>query len=319
MSDQAVMTIDDVLRDLGADHGPLPREALQWALDNWSVAAPRFLQLLKQYADGSDRSQTTANALLIGLHLLAEKRETAAFTDLCRILRQPDAEELLGDAITTVLHQILISTFDGDVVTLHAVIEAADADEFVRDAAMSAMAFLARVDRISRTDAVDYLRRLFATMQPQRESYVWVSWAHAVGLFGLADLAPCVRQLCDRGWIHAQLLSYQEFEEDLRQVQNDPEATSLLELLRLRPFGSTIEELSGWYGFSEQYAIDEAKRAEREASLLRQALEPEIRHNPWRHFGRNDPCPCGSGRKFKKCCLTLVQTEGRIAERLAAE
>ena len=19
--------------------------------------------------------------------------------------------------------------------------------------------------------------------------------------------------------------------------------------------------------------------------------------------GRNDPCPCGSGRKFKKCCL----------------
>ncbi len=23
----------------------------------------------------------------------------------------------------------------------------------------------------------------------------------------------------------------------------------------------------------------------------------------WRDVGRNDPCPCGSGRKFKKCCL----------------
>ena len=21
------------------------------------------------------------------------------------------------------------------------------------------------------------------------------------------------------------------------------------------------------------------------------------------HTGRNDPCPCGSGKKFKKCCL----------------
>jgi len=21
--------------------------------------------------------------------------------------------------------------------------------------------------------------------------------------------------------------------------------------------------------------------------------------------GRNDPCPCGSGRKFKRCCATL--------------
>jgi uncharacterized protein YecA (UPF0149 family) len=23
--------------------------------------------------------------------------------------------------------------------------------------------------------------------------------------------------------------------------------------------------------------------------------------------GRNDPCPCGSGRKFKKCCMELIQ------------
>ncbi|MCF6115630.1 SEC-C domain-containing protein [Mesorhizobium muleiense] len=22
-----------------------------------------------------------------------------------------------------------------------------------------------------------------------------------------------------------------------------------------------------------------------------------------RHVGRNDPCPCGSGKKAKKCCL----------------
>jgi hypothetical protein len=25
--------------------------------------------------------------------------------------------------------------------------------------------------------------------------------------------------------------------------------------------------------------------------------------NELRHVGRNDPCPCGSGKKFKKCCL----------------
>ena len=25
--------------------------------------------------------------------------------------------------------------------------------------------------------------------------------------------------------------------------------------------------------------------------------------NPLRNVGRNDPCPCGSGKKFKKCCL----------------
>jgi len=24
---------------------------------------------------------------------------------------------------------------------------------------------------------------------------------------------------------------------------------------------------------------------------------------PYLVFGRNDPCPCGSGRKYKRCCL----------------
>jgi uncharacterized protein len=26
---------------------------------------------------------------------------------------------------------------------------------------------------------------------------------------------------------------------------------------------------------------------------------------PWREAGRNDPCPCGSGRKYKHCCLGM--------------
>jgi hypothetical protein len=25
--------------------------------------------------------------------------------------------------------------------------------------------------------------------------------------------------------------------------------------------------------------------------------------------GRNDPCPCGSGKKYKQCCLKAEQTE----------
>ena len=32
------------------------------------------------------------------------------------------------------------------------------------------------------------------------------------------------------------------------------------------------------------------------------ALRREIAAGP-RRFGRNSPCPCGSGKKFKKCCL----------------
>ena len=32
---------------------------------------------------------------------------------------------------------------------------------------------------------------------------------------------------------------------------------------------------------------------------------PEITvHHTGPKVGRNDPCPCGSGKKYKKCCLT---------------
>jgi len=30
-------------------------------------------------------------------------------------------------------------------------------------------------------------------------------------------------------------------------------------------------------------------------------LKPIIRTSP--KFGRNERCPCGSGKKFKKCCI----------------
>ena len=29
--------------------------------------------------------------------------------------------------------------------------------------------------------------------------------------------------------------------------------------------------------------------------------------------GRNDPCPCGSGRKYKQCCLDKQQSAAREA------
>jgi len=29
----------------------------------------------------------------------------------------------------------------------------------------------------------------------------------------------------------------------------------------------------------------------------------------FRKVGRNDPCPCGSGKKFKKCCMQSPKQE----------
>jgi hypothetical protein len=36
------------------------------------------------------------------------------------------------------------------------------------------------------------------------------------------------------------------------------------------------------------------------------------------NLGRNDPCHCGSGRKYKQCCLDKDEAEARAARATAA-
>ncbi|MBO5489238.1 MAG: SEC-C domain-containing protein [Eubacterium sp.] len=41
---------------------------------------------------------------------------------------------------------------------------------------------------------------------------------------------------------------------------------------------------------------------ERRKELYKEQKRSGIIHNENRKVGRNDPCPCGSGKKFKQCC-----------------
>jgi uncharacterized protein YecA (UPF0149 family) len=60
-------------------------------------------------------------------------------------------------------------------------------------------------------------------------------------------------------------------------------------------FGDTIEELADWDCFKPK------TRTSSKPIPPSSFYVPE--RNIFRKVGRNDPCPCGSGKKFKKCCL----------------
>jgi len=38
-------------------------------------------------------------------------------------------------------------------------------------------------------------------------------------------------------------------------------------------------------------------------------IAPTARQLRYGRIGRNDPCPCGSGHKFKKCCMLPPRVE----------
>ena len=52
-------------------------------------------------------------------------------------------------------------------------------------------------------------------------------------------------------------------------------------------------------GFDKDFFDDDFSDDDREIQQSIVRSEPKI--------GRNDPCPCGSGKKYKKCCLNLLE------------
>jgi len=47
----------------------------------------------------------------------------------------------------------------------------------------------------------------------------------------------------------------------------------------------------------------DARESRGESIEVASAARPAVRNASGQKVGRNDPCPCGSGKKYKKCCL----------------
>ncbi|WP_082726629.1 YecA/YgfB family protein [Limnochorda pilosa] len=61
-----------------------------------------------------------------------------------------------------------------------------------------------------------------------------------------------------------------------------------------------------WIVLHQQRPADNERYARRLRLVARAAAEGEAFQEVLQRTGRNDPCPCGSGRKFKKCCQALL-------------
>ena len=85
-----------------------------------------------------------------------------------------------------------------------------------------------------------------------------------------------------------------------------------LEILDIKEGGH--EDETGEVGFVAHYSVKGVPQEMREDAFFRKendhwyyvegtvyGKEPVRRVQP--KIGRNDPCPCGSGKKYKKCCL----------------
>lgn len=295
------MDIPTIIERLAQAEAP-PEDVIEAAREQRAAAAPAFVDLVERHLSGEPSAAAAEGALFHVFHLLGEWRETSAYRPLARLLASdPERlEALLGDALVSTSHRIMAAVFDGDPAPLQAVIEAEHADPFVRSRMLEALAMLVLRGELDRDEVARYLRDAFSNLRPHEASFVWFGWRSAIAALGLEELTSLVRKAFERGLIDRTEMTFAEHQSDLKHALAHPESPwPQAAPKEFAPFEDTIAELSSWYAFSPEYL---ERQAAEDAFAPRFGMaEPAI--NPFKGIGRNDPCPCGSGRKFKRCCL----------------
>ena len=293
------MNVDEALRQFGADE-EMPREALQWALDHWETAAPRFVARLRTFvASPGARDEVAESELFFIIHLCGEMRDARIYAPLCRLITESDeALEFFGDATTETLDGILINICDGDPQPLMEAIESEGGDVFARAAALEALGWLTRGRAVlSDDDMRAYLGRLRREMKPRGESFLWQSWAATAANLGYDEMRSEVASLHGKGWVDAKDFGLKDFDQQVKLAHQSPSGLGGFEADRVAPFDKAVETLASW-----SYVNDAALADEDLSASDGYVYEPPY-VNPLRGIGRNDPCPCGSGKKYKRCCL----------------
>jgi uncharacterized protein len=260
---------------------------------------------LVERARYEDLDVPSGRLLFRGIHILGGRRLCAAYRPLVAFLRGPQdrVEYLLGDAVTENLSRILPGLFDGDEQPLWELVTDRSVGEFVREAALNALTFLAFEERIDRAAFEAFLLRFDkARLAAAEDDVMWHAWMTAVAVLGVTAAVPRVRAAFADGRIGPDWCDEEDFDELLKAAIERPNDRTRLEAEQMGYIEDVVVALEKFPEADD--AADDSLFDDEGAAIWPRWSELGVpTRNPYRDVGRNDPCPCGSGKKFKKCCL----------------
>jgi hypothetical protein len=220
-------------------------------------------------------------------------------------------DAVLGDSVTEAFDRCLASVCDGNLAPLKALFEDTQASFWARNAALDAMVVRVMAGDDSRDALVQYLLAR-GDLEAQRlrspgvahASLEVIDWIVAAA----CDLGAVELHSRIHGWFDDKLLDPMVADRSwVDACMRVPFDTSQQQMLaRGKTYMRDAETEMGWWAAFRDQPVDAQKKtnAARPATdfggLSRKPVETVVRSGP--KVGRNDPCPCGSGKKYKKCC-----------------
>ncbi|WP_295413059.1 DUF1186 domain-containing protein [uncultured Thiodictyon sp.] len=305
------MTPDEIFEALAtAGPGRFPRTALLEAVEQREAITPLLLDELRRQLDAGFAPAFATKDYwrhIFALYLLAYFREPAAYPLFVQMGTLPGETlfDAIGDTVTEGYGSQLAAVCHGDTRGLERLIEDATLNEYVRTAAIGALEILFAIGELERDALQDRLGRFARRWLDEAEAgeeptdaTAWV-WAILVWLAAGIDaqaLVPMIRRAFELELVDTWFAGGAErFEQVMAAHRDHPEPYKPSYGVALP--GHPADELARWHSFKTPVPR-QPENSDRHPVVRRMPAPVRAATK----VGRNDPCPCGSGKKYKKCC-----------------
>ncbi len=313
-ADQA--DLEAIIRELNTDEEyKLPAEAFVAARQHREQIIPHLIQLI---ADATEEVRTTKKykkeqGHFFALFLLGEFQAKEALPTIVEAICLPERGpfHLFGDAVHEVIPRILAMIAHDQLDVFVSLLHNSDANMYVRVAAATALVKMVGVGVQPREKVVQILREALRAAMDEGDPQLI-----AFHVAALADLYPeealeDIKEAFEVHVVETFIVDMDSVEGTLKE-RKEPTLQKLAK--ETQYLNDSVKELRGWASFNKPVPKPKPIPEELKAQLPKpkqvpKKPKPTPRAIPsassavnTKQVGRNDPCPCGSGKKFKKCC-----------------
>ncbi len=300
------MDTETLFTELEFNTGEFPEDILTEAVYQRGTIIPLLLEELRRAAADPEILLNKGESYIrhiYAMYLLAQFREDAAYPLLVDFVATPGeiVMELTGDVVTEDLGRMLASLCHGDLGPIKRLIEGPEVNAWARSAALESLVDLYAEGQLERKTIIDYLKELFLFRVERKPSFIWDTMVNTACDLYPEELMEEIQRAYAEGLVNPGDVSFDEVKRILkkekeRQLEDTRQYSKGL-------IGNVIDEISWWACFRE---YGEEESPERDPFVVENdfrlpAVKTVLRPGP--KIGRNDPCRCGSGKKYKKCCL----------------
>jgi hypothetical protein len=320
LDDHIDLSVEEIMEVLIYDDGIFPHRALRQAVAKKDEITPHLLKALERVLDDPEEIQNSEDdSYIYAMFLLAQFREKRAYPLIIKLASQaPElVDDLIRDVPTEDLANILASVSLGDTSLIAELAANKEAEEFARAAAIRSWLSLVVSGDKSREEVMSYYRSLFEGGLEDINMVVWTELVDAAIDLYPEEVYDHIKKAYDDGLVEEDIVDPEWVDEQIALGKDEvladlPDWNHLVEDVTIemrswfqnREYGDEWDEDEDWY---DEENWDEEEDEEDWDRRRLSALNGNNFTSPAPYIapetpGRNDPCPCGSGKKYKKCC-----------------